>query len=31
MSSDLIHHTSDAAFESDVLQADKPVPRRLLG
>ena len=25
MSSDLIHHTSDAAFESDVLQADKPV------
>ena len=25
MSSDLIHHTSDAAFEGDVLQADKPV------
>ena len=25
MSSDLIQHTSDAAFESDVLQADKPV------
>ena len=25
MSSDLIHHTSDAAFDSDVLQADKPV------
>ena len=25
MSSDLIQHTSDAAFESDVLKADKPV------
>ena len=25
MSSDLIQHTSDAAFDSDVLQADKPV------
>ena len=25
MSSDLIHHTSDAAFDGDVLQADKPV------
>ena len=25
MSSDLIHHTSDAAFDSDVLKADKPV------
>jgi thioredoxin 1 len=25
MSSDLIKHTSDASFESDVLQADKPV------
>jgi thioredoxin 1 len=25
MSSDLIQHTSDAAFDSDVLKADKPV------
>jgi thioredoxin 1 len=25
MSSDLIQHTSDAAFDSDVLQADTPV------
>jgi thioredoxin 1 len=25
MSSDLIQHTSDAAFESDVLRADTPV------
>ena len=25
MSSDLIKHTSDASFESDVLQSDKPV------
>ena len=25
MNSDLIQHTSDAAFESDVLKADKPV------
>ena len=25
MSSDLIQHTTDAAFDSDVLQADKPV------
>ena len=25
MSSDLIKHTSDASFESDVLKADKPV------
>ena len=25
MSSDLIQHTSDAAFDSDVLQAEKPV------
>ncbi|MEO6745177.1 MAG: thioredoxin TrxA [Caldimonas sp.] len=25
MSSDLIQHTSDAAFDNDVLQADKPV------
>ena len=25
MSSDLIQHTSDAAFDSDVLQADMPV------
>ena len=25
MSSDLIQHTTDAAFESDVLKADKPV------
>ena len=25
MSSDLIHHTTDAGFESDVLKADKPV------
>jgi len=25
MSSDLIQHTSDAAFDSDVLQADRPV------
>ena len=25
MSSDLIQHTTDAAFESDVLNADKPV------
>ena len=25
MSSELIQHTTDAAFESDVLQADKPV------
>jgi len=25
MSSDLIQHTSDAGFESDVLKADKPV------
>ena len=25
MSSDLIKHTSDASFDSDVLQADKPV------
>ncbi len=25
MSSDLIKHTSDAAFDSDVLKADKPV------
>jgi thioredoxin 1 len=25
MSSDLIQHTTDAAFESDVIKADKPV------
>ena len=25
MNSDLIQHTTDAAFESDVLKADKPV------
>ena len=25
MSSDLIKHTSDASFDSDVLQSDKPV------
>ncbi|TMH10669.1 MAG: thiol reductase thioredoxin, partial [Betaproteobacteria bacterium] len=25
MSSELIKHTSDASFDSDVLQADKPV------
>jgi thioredoxin 1 len=25
MSSDLIQHTSDAAFDADVLQADRPV------
>ncbi|MDQ6680680.1 MAG: thioredoxin TrxA [Pseudomonadota bacterium] len=25
MSSDLIQHTSDAAFDTDVLKADKPV------
>lgn len=25
MSSDLIQHTSDAAFDSDVLKSDKPV------
>ena len=25
MSSDLIKHTSDASFDADVLQADKPV------
>jgi thioredoxin 1 len=25
MASDLIKHTSDASFEADVLQADKPV------
>ena len=25
MSSDLIQHTTDAAFESDVLKADRPV------
>ena len=25
MSSDLIKHTSDASFDNDVLQADKPV------
>lgn len=25
MSSDLIKHTSDASFEADVLQSDKPV------
>jgi len=25
MSSDLIHHTSDSGFESDVLKSDQPV------